>query len=381
MNKEYKPSEIDNLKIHGRTTGSKDPITLFWTASGIEMNYKGSELRIRYHADYNQYEPWINVVVNGVRYQKRPLEKGTHEITVWKSAESINGVEAPIRNIRIIRDTPAMAGDGDTLFQIEAIIGEGTFEPIEEPKLRMEFIGDSITSGEGGIGPVYEEDWNSGCFDCVDNYAYKTASELGADYNVYSQSGWGICWSWNGNPGENMPGYYDQICGLVPTGRATEAGAHEMWDFDSFKTDIVVINLGTNDIGAFQPESHDAAKAMGSVNEHDLDEQGLIPCVDADALKSGVKNFLTHLRQKNPQAKLIWVYGMLEQNSKALNDQMRDILEGAVEEYSQDTDDKDVCYLQLPVTKGDGFGSRAHPGHKSHENAAACLVKKIREFM
>ncbi len=381
MNKEYKPSEIKNLIIHGRTTEAKDPITLFWTASGIEVNYKGSELRIRYHADFNQYEPWINVVVNGVRYQKRPLEKGTHEITIWKSAESMNGVEAPIRNIRIIRDTPAMAGDGDTLFQIEAIIGEGSFEPIDKPGLRMEFIGDSITSGEGGIGPVYEQDWNSGCFDCIDNYAYKTALELGADYNVYSQSGWGICWSWNGNSKENMPQYYDQICGLVPKGRATDFGAYETWDFNRYKTDIIVINLGTNDIGAFQPESHEAAKAMGSENTHDFDENGLIPTQDADMLRCGVKNFLSHLRSKNPQSKLIWVYGMLEQNSEKINEQMRNILEGAVEEYSKATDDKNVFYLQLPVTEEDGFGSRSHPGHKSHENASKCLIGKIREII
>jgi hypothetical protein len=227
MLKEYKPSEIENLKIHGRTGKTKDPVTLFWSASGIEMNVKPCEIRISYYADFDVFEPWIDVLVNGVRYQRRPLEKGTHEISIWRSTESANGEEIPVRNIKILRDTPAMAGDASTTVQIEAIYSDGAFEKIDEPKMKLEFVGDSITSGEGCMGPTYEMNWNSACFDVVDHYAYMTAKELSADYQLFSQSGWGLCWSWYGNPAENMPSHYDNICSLVPKGKLEKLGAFD----------------------------------------------------------------------------------------------------------------------------------------------------------
>lgn len=98
----------------------------------MEFNAKACEVRIKYTADYDQYEPWINVIIDGVRYQKRPLEKGTHEITIWRSNENQSGEEVPVRNIRILRDTPAMPGDASTLVQIESIISDGSFEKIDE---------------------------------------------------------------------------------------------------------------------------------------------------------------------------------------------------------------------------------------------------------
>jgi len=57
-------SDIENLTIHGRTTESLSPLTLFWTGSGIEVNVNGSELWIEVEVDYDQYEPWISTLVN-----------------------------------------------------------------------------------------------------------------------------------------------------------------------------------------------------------------------------------------------------------------------------------------------------------------------------
>jgi hypothetical protein len=37
-------SKIENLKVHGRTTGELSPLTLFWTGSMLELNVSGSRL-------------------------------------------------------------------------------------------------------------------------------------------------------------------------------------------------------------------------------------------------------------------------------------------------------------------------------------------------
>ncbi len=38
----YQMKEIPYLRILGRTNGSLEPVTLFWTASGIELNVKSN---------------------------------------------------------------------------------------------------------------------------------------------------------------------------------------------------------------------------------------------------------------------------------------------------------------------------------------------------
>ncbi|WP_026527142.1 GDSL-type esterase/lipase family protein [Butyrivibrio sp. VCD2006] len=380
MLKEYKPSEIEFLKVHGRTTAKKDPLNLYWTGSGIEMNVKAFEVRIRYHADYVAFEPWIDVVIGGVRFQKLPLEKGTHEISIWRGSMFTPAKDVPVRNIKIIRDTPAMPGDPNTLVQIEAIITDGTFEKVEEPKLRIEFIGDSITSGEGGMGPVTEQDWVSGIFDAVNNYGYLTAEALGADYESFSQSGFGYMWNWYGNQNDSLPKYYDQICGLLPKGKAADTGALEPYNFSDFVPDFVVINLGTNDVGAYSENGHESAKAMKFENKHVLDENGAIPSEDVEVLRKGAIDFITHIREKRPNAKILWVYGMLLQNSEVLDKQMPEILSGAVDDYVKASGDENVWYFQLPVTLEGEFGAKFHPGLPAHKKAAEALAEKITEL-
>ena len=44
--KEYKLGDLpeSSLHIYGRNSGILDPLTLFWTASGVEVRVKASEL-------------------------------------------------------------------------------------------------------------------------------------------------------------------------------------------------------------------------------------------------------------------------------------------------------------------------------------------------
>ena len=152
-----------------------------------------------------------------------------------------------VRNVKFLRDTHAFPTDEKTLLQVLSVETDGEFFPLEEPKLRMEVIGDSITSGEGCSGAEKEMTWNSFCFNAVDHYAYMAAKELGAVYHCISQSGWGVFCSWEGNEQQAIPLYYEQVCGLLNGERNKELGALEKWDFQKFQPDVVVVNLGTND--------------------------------------------------------------------------------------------------------------------------------------
>lgn len=55
--------DIKELKVHGRTTNRRDPLTLFWTASGFECNVSGSELWVEVEVTYDTYEPWFSYTI------------------------------------------------------------------------------------------------------------------------------------------------------------------------------------------------------------------------------------------------------------------------------------------------------------------------------
>lgn len=108
-----------------------------------------------------------------------------------------------------------MNADPESVLQINAVETDGEFLPVPERNLKIEFIGDSITSGEGDIGAKAETDWISMFFSAENNYAVMVSRALNADIRVSSQSGWGVCCGWNNDPNSAIPPIYGQLCGLL----------------------------------------------------------------------------------------------------------------------------------------------------------------------
>lgn len=341
MLKKYLMKEVPYLRVLGRTNGSLEPVTLFWNASGIEMNVRATEIWVKVYSDYEIFEPWVDIIVDGAISQRLMLNKGEQRICLFRNMEGDK-----VRNVKLLRDTPAFPTDEKTLLQVLEIETDGDFYPLEEPRLKIEVIGDSITSGEGGSGAGPEMTWNSFCFNAVDNYAYMVAKELGAVYNCISQSGWGIFCSWEGNEQQAIPLYYDQVCGLLNGTQNEHLGAFEKWDFQKFQPDVIIVNLGTND-------------GMGAKN--------------LEKVERAAEEFLKKIRTCNPKSYIIWCYGML-------GDVILPVLEEAVRNYKEKSKDEKVEFVKLPDTFAGEFGSRQHPGHKSHEKTANVLISKIREI-
>jgi lysophospholipase L1-like esterase len=361
-------SEIKYLKVHGRTTENLNPLTLFWTGSGIELNAKGTELWIEVESDYDNYEPWISILVNQEPVSRIMLTAGRYWICIFRGMN-----ENAIKNVRIIKDVQAMSGDSNHSLQIHSVKFDGEFMPIEEKPYKIEFIGDSITSGEGIIGAKPEEDWISMWFSAVDNYSMTTANALNAECRVISQSGWGVLTSWDNNPNANIPDYYEKVCGIL-TGEKNEAlGAFKDNDFDSWQPDVVVVNLGTNDGGAFNsPEWKDAV--TGETHKQRKNEDGTFHDEDLKAFENAVENFLVKLRTYNKKAHIVWVYGMLGLP-------MMPSIYRAVDSYKNKSDDKLVSVFQLPNTTDETVGSRFHPGFLAHQKAAKELTNYMKEIL
>ncbi len=249
----------------------------------------------------------------------------------------------------------------------------GEFVPVEEQPYKFEFIGDSITSGEGTVGAKAEEDWIPMWFSAINNYCTMTAESLNAEYRIISQSGWGVLTSWDNNPHANIPEYYAQVCGLL-TGEKNEAlGAFEEYHFDSWQPDVVVVNLGTNDGGAFHsPEWRD--EVTGETYKQRLNEDGTFNEEDLITFEEAAQNFLIKLRKYNKKAHIVWAYGML-------GIPMMPAIYRAVDMYSKQTGDKKVSVFQIPNTTDETVGSRSHPGFLAHQKAAQELSGYLKDIL
>jgi hypothetical protein len=364
----YTLKEIAHLKVHGRTTGRLAPLTLFWTASGIELNATGSELWMDVEADYRTYEPWISVLINGAPVARQMVTAGRRRICVFRGMNP-----DAVKNVRIVKDTQAMSADPGCVLHIHGVESDGDFLPVRARPYKIEFIGDSITSGEGAIGAGAETDWIPMWFSAVLNYTALTADALDAEYRVLSQSGWGVLTGWDNNPRTNMPEYYEQVCGLLTGGKNEALGAFERNDFAAWQPDIVVVNLGTNDGGAFHsPEWRD--EATGERHKQRLNEDGTFNAEDLAAFERAAEQFLGKLRACNPKAHIVWAYGML-------GTPMMPAIRRAVDAHARRTGDRNVSVFELPDMTDETVGARSHPGPAAHEAAAKALVPYLRNVL
>jgi hypothetical protein len=361
----YALSELPHLKVHGRTTGGLAPLTLFWTGSAVELNVQGSELWVEVEADYHTYEPWISILVNGEPVSRQMVTAGARWICV------IRGMNAnAVKNVRIVKDVQAMSGDPACSLQIHAVKTDGEFLPVAEKPYKIEFIGDSITSGEGVIGAKQEQDWIPMWFSAVHNYTAMTAEALNAEYRVISQSGWGVLSSWDNNPHGNIPDYYEMVCGILSGEKNEALGAFQENDFASWQPDVVVVNLGTNDGGAFHSPQW-INHATGETHKQRLNEDGTYNEEDLQSFETAAENFLAKLRKYNQHAQIVWAYGML-------GIPMMPSIYRAVDSYKKRTGDKNVSVFQLPNMMDETAGARNHPGKLAHEETAKALAAYLK---
>src|SRR5699024_2431530 len=91
-------------------------------------------------------------------------------------------------------------------------------------------------------------------------------------------------------------------------------------------------------------------------------------------LEQAVVDGLQMLRRCNPQALLVWVYGML-------GDELRPTLEQAIARYRRETGDDRGCFFPRPDTTPETVGARQHPGVQSHRRAADALTAFLQEAL
>ena len=236
--------------------------------------------------------------------------------------------------IRIILLSEAMVGNiGVKDIYVNSYINEeDIIKPTENKKYLIEYIGDSITCGYGIEGKGANEMFDTSTENFEKTYAYLSAKELNYDYSTVCYSGCGII-----TPGSKMPQRYKEINSFM--------GDLE-WDFNN-KADIVVINLGTND--------KDFALSFRE-----------------DIYSQDYAEFLKLVREKNQNAIIICVYGMM--GGEAL---FPLIMEG----INSLNDNKIFGYLFPEQKFEDGYGAQLHPNVISNKKWGKLLSNIIKNIL
>lgn len=274
------------------------------------------------------------------------LENGLHHVRILKASEQSMGDWFSLRVKKI--------ATGDSCQLVESLTPAKT--------LKMDVFGDSITCGAGIYG-VGESNITSINGDGTKTYAAITARALNADINVFSQSGLSVGAVMNGVPtGCSLKTCWDKysernqtVCEIDPD------------------TQIVVINLGTNDFGALADTIGDPTSGgrldANFFNGTNGDRNGKSDVYTQEEMTDDIKTTLTAMRVKYPNATFIWCYGMMYEQTN-----IRDIITGALNDLGGEA--SGYYYLKLPY---DIYGGATHPTVMGHILSAKTLINFILE--
>ena len=351
--KNYKMTEVKNMRLQGRNipggVAGDGAVRLYWAGAALEVNVKAREVWAEISCNYDVHEIWLAIEVNGFQISRFIAPKQTAWVCL---ARNLNPEKENL--ISIIKDTQSMPGDVLHELKITGLRLDdaGDFCDIKPRKCKIEFIGDSITSGEGLAGKPDEMEWITQWFCASKTYAIQLAKKMNADWTSISQCGWGLCWGWDGDVTSAIPLHYEQVCSVLNGEQQMAMGSCDALPYNG-SADYVVLNLGTNDNSGFK--SQDDGKGPDGVA--------------GKAIIAEAKRFLSVIRRYNPEAKIIWTWGMIS------IDIVPSLIQKAIGEYKKESGDKNVYALELEsmavLEKTDeDKGSRGHPGPLTHRKAA-----------
>lgn len=340
---EYDPSEI-NIKPLGRTSYSDGVRYASMSGSGVEFCCKGDYVTFDIHGVYSQYQTSNHkarfaVYLNNqqVMDEIADYDKNNFRLDISSYKDGVT-----VRIMKLSEAQYSSLGIGKI-----GVYGSYRIAPAPEKNLKIEFIGDSITCGYG-----LDEISLYGSFSTVTEnfsktYAYLTAQKLNADFSVVGFSGYGV-YSGFTTGGRNskdvISRYYETACTLPYNETA--------WNFSEFPSDLIVINLGTNDA------SYCSKSYSGRQN-----------------FTKAYVELIKSVRSKNPSAYILCVLG-------DMNNSLYPCIEQAVNDYTGETWDSRIGVRTISFDMGNtDVVIDGHPGVLANHSAANELTVIINELI
>lgn len=318
---------LQNIKLNGRCDATDKGINLNMSASAIEFNTDSTSILLEVNASSGVY---YTIMVDGqVTQQHQPIESfGAGYVVVAR------GLKGDSHNVKFIRDSESRTDLNFTVVSIQLDDGKKLL-PKDKENPVIEFLGDSLTSGYGNIvenGVAEPQSLQNQS--AVKAYPFLLASRLGYDYRIVSMSGIALA-KREGYP--SFPEFYSLESYHIDKEKKYASS-------NPADVDVVVVNLGTNDVGA----------KMYSTEK-------------ADEYAKYFANLITDIGYRK-DAKIVFLYGVW--NKEPITAITKALTELNSRGYNN------VYSLQLRESKS---GGGSHPSADEHQEIADKLEKFFKE--
>ena len=335
------------IRLLGRMDLSQSPLCLDWTGSGIEFRHRGPDVWAELEAPEKSPIFYLIVLSDGCPVCRFPVEPGIRFYPL------ILGMEAEQqRTITLMKETQCMPTAPAATVKIRSLRWEGELLDLPAPALRIEFIGDSLTSGEGALAPRDNQEWITAWFTARGNYSWYACQMLGAERRILSQSGYGTVWNYLHEAPNNMTDGYEKIVGVLSGPEAEARGCGKDYDFSAWPADIVCIRLLSNDAGG-----------MNHLQSFEQDHEPLV---------QGCVRLLEKVRRNNPGAKIVWI--------KPDSHCHPEIADEAADR-ARAAGMREVYTFALPDYLPEDFGARSHPNADWNRRAGELLGQYLRGLL
>ena len=331
------------IRLMGRMDYTQKPLPLDWTGSGMEFRFRGTDAWAKLEAPAASPVMWMIVLADGQPITRFPVEPGIRMYPL------LLGLEAEQeRTVTLMKETQCMPDQSAATVLLHSLRIEGELLDLPEKTLKIEFIGDSLTSGEGALAAKDNMEWVTPWFTARGNYSWYACDALDAERSILSQSGWGVCWDYQHTEKNNLSDAYEYVAGVLRGPEAEARGCLKRWDFSRWQPDIVCIRLGTND--------------NNGMNERHSFE------ADKETLVLGCMNLMRKVRKHNPKAKIVWILPGSDCGPEAPAEAVKR-MQGEM---------KDVHAFTLPEYGPEDAGARWHPNAEYNRRAGMLLAEYLK---
>ena len=277
----------------GRTEFSQQDkyVYTYYAATGFTVDFEGTEVEVVYSADNTTSDANRPYFIASVDSQvasdgesfcltsslqtvkvAQGLAYGKHSVTVLKRSEPENSLTA-----------------------VCSIKTDGKFlAPTVKNSLKFQIIGSSGITGHGCFGTSSSQPWTTENSSALSGFGCLAARKFGAECQVVSASGLGMCWSASRLGGATMAEAYNAV-GLVASynvdGSTKKLTAQGAWDHSKWVPNVIIANIGGNDWN-MQIKKNEAGTAQRTADEN--------------TFKEAVKSLLTVIHNLYPNVKVIW---------------------------------------------------------------------------
>ena len=340
-------SSTPGIRLMGRMGFSRSPLALDWTGSGIEFRFRGTDAWAKLEAPVAAPIMWMIVLADGRPITRFPVEPGIRMYPL------LLGLEAEQeRTVTLMKETQCMPDNPAATVLLHSLRIDGELTELPQRNMKIEFVGDSLTSAEGAMAPKDNMEWVTAWFTARSNYSWYACEALNAERQILSQSGWGVCWDWQHTEANNMSDAYEYTVGVLHGPEAEARGCGKPWDFSRWQPDIVCIRLLTNDWNG-----------MNNRNSFEADRETAI---------RGAMKLIRKVRNCNPASKIVWILPGTEFHPELAAEAVKRMQEEGIQELYSFT---------LPDYGPEDMGARWHPNAEWNRMAGELLAAYLKTIV